>query len=510
MNSIAEAMYGLALDGNCTFVNNSFLRMLGYKSSDELIGKHLHTLIHHSLADGSPVPTKDCRIHKAFVEGKGVHAADEVFWRADGTSFPVEYLSYPIVQDNETIGAVVTFRDISKELEIEQERLTLEKQLEQARKMEAIGTLAGGIAHDFNNILTPIFGYLELASMKIPEDSDLANDLEEVQIAADRAREIVKQILSFSRRDTDNLSAIQVQIIVKEALKLLRASIPATIEIRQDIDQQCGSVMANPAQIHQIVMNICTNAYYAMRETGGILGVSLAPLEISQHDFIKNINLKPGPYLRLEISDTGHGMDQATRERIFEPYYTTKDKDEGTGMGLSIVHGLVNGMGGHVTVYSEPGKGTTFHIYLPVIESTIFSGKKITPKIALPTGTERIMLVDDEEQVLKVEMAMLKELGYEVKAFSSSLKALEHFSEHSDIFDLVITDMTMPKMTGDKLAQGIKEVRPDIPVILCTGFSELVDEETAKALGISAYVTKPIIGQTFSRTVRNALDEVKS
>jgi len=509
LNSMAEAMYGLDLDGNCTFVNNSFLRMMGYKRSDELIGKHMHTLIHHSCVDGSPLPTKDCTIHKAFVEGKGVHAADEFFWRADGTSFPVEYLSYPIVQDNETIGAVVTFRDISKELVIEKERLTLERQLEQARKMEAIGLLAGGIAHDFNNILTPIFGYLELASIKIPEDSELANNLEEVQKAAYRAKDLVKQILSFSRQDTDNKSAIQVQIIVKEALKLLRASIPTTIEIRQNINSQCGAVMANPAQIHQIVMNICTNAYYAMRETGGILGVYLAPLEISQQDFINNINLKPGPYLQLEISDTGHGMDQAIRERIFEPYFTTKDKDEGTGMGLSIVHGLVSGMGGHITVYSEPGRGTTFHVYLPVIESSVFSGKKNTPKTVLPTGTERIMLVDDEEQVLKVEMAMLKELGYEVKAFSSSLEALEHFSDQPDVFDMVITDMTMPKMTGDKLAREIKAIRSDIPVILCTGFSELVDEKTAKDMGISAYITKPIIGQTFAGTVRNVLDEIE-
>jgi CheY-like chemotaxis protein len=255
-------------------------------------------------------------------------------------------------------------------------------------------------------------------------------------------------------------------------------------------------------------MNLCTNAYHAMRETGGVLGVSLLPLEISTNDIIKNnknINLKPGSYLRLEASDTGCGMDKATMKKIFEPYFTTKEKGEGTGLGLSVVHGVVKSIGGHITVYSEPGEGCTFHIYLPVIESSI-SRMDTLYGSPIPTGTEKIMLVDDEQTVREMTKAMLTGLGYQVKIFSNPFEALELFTAQPDIFDLVITDMTMPKMTGDKLAQAIMKIRPEMPVILCTGFSDLINEESAKALGIREYVTKPITRQSFARTVRSILD----
>jgi signal transduction histidine kinase len=246
-----------------------------------------------------------------------------------------------MVKDNEIVGVVVSFIDISDRRKEKEEKERLNTQLQQAQKMESIGTLAGGIAHDFNNILSPIYGYTELAKSKAIQNPELSRDLDEILRAAERARELVKQILQFSRRDSDNLSPIEVHVVVKEALKLLRASIPTTIEIRQSIDPLSGLVLANPIKIHQILMNLCTNAYHAMRETGGVLGVSLIPLEISVRDLNQNLGLKPGQYLRLEVSDTGHGMDQATQERIFEPYFTTKAKGEGTGMGLSVIHILL-------------------------------------------------------------------------------------------------------------------------------------------------------------------------
>ncbi|MFC1524691.1 ATP-binding protein, partial [Thermodesulfobacteriota bacterium] len=333
-------------------------------------------------------------------------------------------------------------------------------------------------------------------------------DLMEIRKAAERAKEMVKQILTFSRRDSENISPIQVHVVVKEALKLLRASIPTTIEIRQSIDPDCGSVLANPTQVHQVLMNLCTNAYHAMRDTGGILGVALTPVEITARDFIKNINMTPGAYLLLEVSDTGRGMDKATKEKIFEPYFTTKEKGEGTGLGLSVVHGVINGIGGHITVYSESGQGTTFHIYLPVIESSVSQMENLFES-PIPGGTERVMLIDDEETIRNVGQEMLTGLGYDVQVFSSGMEAWDSFSAQPDQFDLVITDMTMPKMTGDKLARKIMTSRPDLPIILCTGFSDLINEESAKALGIKAYVTKPVIMQSFGRTVRNVLDGVK-
>jgi len=423
----------------------------------------------------------------------------------DGSTLPMEVrVGLLEMGDQKVIMALA--RDISERLAAEEEKHKLEHQLQQAQKMESIGTMAAGIAHDFNNILSPIYGYVELALMKLQGQPEIVEYLTEAHNAASRAKDLVKQILTFSRQDTEKLAPIEVHVIIKEALKLLRSTIPTTIEIKQHIEANCGYVLANPTQIHQILMNLCTNAYHAMRETGGTLGVSLKPIELSPDDASRNIHLKPGPYLLLEVSDTGHGMDQETLAKIFEPYFTTKGLGEGTGMGLSVVHGIIKSHGGDITVYSEPGQGSSFHVYLPVIERAASEPLATASSNLPPGGTERILLVDDEESVAKVEKSMLESLGYRVQAFTSPQEALQHLRENEHRYDLVITDMTMPKMTGDKLAREILAAWPDMPVILCTGFSELINRESAMEIGIRQFVTKPIVLMSFARSLREVLD----
>ncbi len=424
--------------------------------------------------------------------------------RKDGVTYPVEVRVGMVELGGEKL-VIALAREITELLEAEKERQQMEGRLRQSQKMESIGTLAGGIAHDFNNILTPIFGYLELAMMESQADPKTMNHLQEVYKAAGRAKELVKQILTFSRRDSEQPSPVMAQIIIKEAMKLLRASIPTTIEIRQNIDPNCAPVLANPTQIHQILMNLCTNAYHAMRETGGILGVSLAPQEISTQDYLKTLNLKPGHYLCLEVSDTGSGMDKETLDRALEPYFTTKAKGDGTGMGLAMVHGIVKSYGGSINLYSEPGKGTTIRIYLPT-SALPSSQQPQLFQMAVPIGSERVLLVDDEPAVREVEKAMLESLGYQVSACVGPLEALTAFAATPDQFDLLVTDMTMPQMTGDRLAVKILEIRPDLPIIVCTGFSELINRDSAQALGIRDFVSKPLVRQDFARTIRAVLD----
>jgi signal transduction histidine kinase/CheY-like chemotaxis protein len=392
-----------------------------------------------------------------------------------------------------------------KHKQAEEQEKKLETQLRQAQKMEAIGTLAGGIAHDFNNILSAVIGYTELALINIPKESSLQNHLQQVLKAGSRAKDLVKQILTFSRQAEQEVGPFQIKLIAKEALKLLRASLPTTIEIRQDI-QSDSTVLADPTQIHQVLMNLCTNAGYAMQETGGTLEVSLTNVELDSHFTGRHSDMAPGPHLRLTVSDTGHGMTPDVLERIFDPFFTTKGPGEGTGMGLSVVHGIVKSFGGTITVYSEPGKGSTFHVYLPIAEDLKDEGETevIEP---LPTGNERILLIDDEQPLVDIGKQMLERLGYEVITRTSSIEALELFRAQPDRFDLVITDMTMPNMTGDKLAMEIMKIRPDVPVILCTGFSPAITEEEANAWGIQALLEKPLLRHDLAKTIRQVLDE---
>ncbi len=381
-----------------------------------------------------------------------------------------------------------------------------ERQLQQVLKIQAIGTLAGGIAHDFNNILFPIVGYTELTMDEVSDDSVAHKNLEEILKAAHRAKNLVQQILTFSRQSDQERKPIKVQNIITETLRLLRASIPASIEIIHKIQDDCGHIMGDPTQIHQVIMNLCTNAYQAMQDKGGKLEVILTEIDVGYEEMIDKVGMQPGKHLRLLVKDEGCGMEASVLDRIFEPYYTTKEQGKGTGLGLSVIHGIVKNHRGDITVKSTPGKGTIFQVYLPLIED-------VDPDVEFEStdgaikGEERILLVDDEEQIVAMEQQMLENLGYRVTARTDSAEALKVFAEHPQNFDLVITDMTMPHMTGDQLAQKMLDIEPNIPVILCTGFNQGITEEKALAMGIQKFVMKPVVKKELATTIRTVLDQ---
>jgi PAS domain S-box-containing protein len=387
----------------------------------------------------------------------------------------------------------------------EQEKADLETQIRTTQKMEAIGTLAGGIAHDFNNILVPIIAYTDMVMATEVAGSANWQNLQEVYRAATRAKELVKQILTFSREREHELSPVQVVPVVKESLKLLKASLPSTIEISQRLEAEGVTILADPTQIHQIVMNLCTNAYHAMREQGGLMEVTLSEVEIGPGDS-PDYRLPSGPYLVLTVSDTGPGMDPATMERIFDPYFTTRKHGEGTGLGLAVVLGIVKKSGGDIRVYSEPGQGASFQVYFPVLGKAD-AGLAAILSTPLATGDERILLVDDELPIVDSLRKMLEFHGYHVTTKTSSVEALEIFRLAPRDFDLVITDQTMPYLTGDQLALGMKKIRPEIPVILCTGFSAMIDDIQARALGIDAFLMKPVLRKELVETIRKVLDK---
>jgi len=393
--------------------------------------------------------------------------------------------------------------DISNLKRMEKEKEKLEARLQQVQRMESIGTLAGGVAHEFNNILAIIIPNTELAIDDVPDRSLAKECLDEIRSASLRASNVVQQMLSFAHKDLTERQPVKLAPIIKDCLRLVQTSIPGTIEISQDLSCEFDTVLADPTRISQVIMNLCPNAAQAMSEHGGVLKVTLKNVEVENQD--EELDVKPGRYVKLTVSDTGHGIQPEIIDRIFDPYFTTKEVGKGTGMGLSVVHGIVKNCRGTITVHSEPGKGSVFEVLLPVIEAE--TKQKVKEPEALPTGSERILFVDDEQSLVKVVRRILERLGYEVETKTNPDEALDLFRSGPDRFDLVITDMTMPQMTGKRLVKEILNIRADMPIILCTGFHEKISEENAGELGIKALVFKPFAARDFSITVRNVLDE---
>jgi two-component system, cell cycle sensor histidine kinase and response regulator CckA len=493
-----EALFATLIDG-ITVQDTDFKVLYQNKAHIDKQGVHTGEYCYQAYQHRETI-CDGCLLAQSFIDG-AVHRRETTAPGENGL-IHLEVTSSPMKDaDGNIIAGIESARDITP-----QKRM--EAQLRQAQKMEAIGTLAGGIAHDFNNILSPILGYSELALTRLSPRDPLTTDLQQITQAAGRAKELVQQILAFSRQAPQEKKPLQPHIVVQETLKLLRSSLPTTIEIRADISTECGTILADPTQIHQIIMNLCTNAYHAMRETGGVLGVSLTKITIRDDDRIPNPELVPGDYVLLEISDSGCGIEQRMIPHIFDPYFTTKTKEEGTGLGLSVVHGIVKSYQGHITVYSEPGLGTNFHIYLPRIEDAPFLTEAVHSE-TIPTGTEHLLVVDDEEIIATMLQLILQSLGYRITLSCNSLTALALIDQNPMEYDLLITDMTMPHLTGFELAQKARVIRADLPVILCTGFSELINKEQAQALGIQAYLMKPVSVQDLGIAVRKVLDRKK-
>ncbi|WP_306548847.1 PAS domain S-box protein [Desulfobulbus sp.] len=422
--------------------------------------------------------------------------------RKDGTVFPLNVRGSTIPYKGRLVR-VTEFRDITERRRAEEERKNLQRQLVQSQKMEAIGALAGGIAHDFNNILGAVLGYTELAKRALPQQSLAGKSLDKVLEACDRAASLVRQILAFSRQTDSERVPLRPGQIVKEAVKLLRPTLPSTIVIKHTIDSS-RLILADPTHIHQIVVNLCTNAFHAMEHTGGKLDVTLTDRELGRDDLGQQWAMEPRKFVMLAVGDTGPGIPAEIKARIFDPYFTTKEIGKGTGMGLAIIHGIVSSYGGFIDCTSELGKGTLFEVYFPAVEQALDA--PLQPAEMIPMGKERILYVDDEVMLAEMNKEILEQLGYQVEIHTSSQEALAAFQNTPDQFDVVVTDQTMPGMTGIDLARRMLQIRPHIPIILCTGHSTLITQEQVKALGVREFALKPLTRKELATLVRKALD----
>ncbi|MGD9016506.1 MAG: ATP-binding protein, partial [Desulfobacterales bacterium] len=484
-------------DGKYLVVNRAFSEPLAL-SSEDIIGRK-----DPLLPSAPPIDTDIVTDQEVMAESRPFQF-ETCEGAPDGSTRYFDAIKVPL-KDHQglSMGLVYISRDITYRKRADEEKKQLGKLLRQAQKMEAVGTLAGGIAHDFNNILSAVLGYTEMVIEDTPIDSFIRQNMEQVLQAGFRAKELVQQILTFSRQREQELRPIQPSQLIKEAMRLLRASFPATITITQEINAE-SSILSDATQFHQVLMNLATNAAHAMREKGGTLTIGLADIDIDDQMRHQIPEISPGPYLRMSVADNGVGIPPAILERIYDPFFTTKPQGVGTGMGLSVVHGIVKSHRGVIEAASTPGQGTEFRVYFPRVEDDEVVNAPRAESI--PGGSEHILFVDDEDILVEMSSHLLKRLGYEVTACNNSMDALARFQEAPERFALVITDMTMPKMTGKELATRMLALRPNLPVIMCTGFSEQISEEKAKQIGIRAFIMKPVVVNHLAKTIRRVLD----
>jgi PAS domain S-box-containing protein len=497
LNAAAHSMFITDRDGTIAWINPAFTVLTGY-SADEAIGRNPRDLI----KSGAHNEAFYAAIWATILAGNVWHG-ELANRRKDGTRYDEDQTITP-VKDGQ--GRITHFISIQRDLT---EQRQLETRLLQSQKMEAIGTLAGGIAHDFNNILGAILGFAELATANAAGNETILKDLRHVMEAGQRATDLVRQILTFSRREEPARQQIHLDSIVREVLKLLRASLPASIEFRSTLDPATPAVLADPTQVHQIIMNLGTNAWHAMKDRPGVLEVTLGPVDAAAPFVKAHVGARQGRYALLSIRDTGHGMDEAMQERIFDPFFTTKAPGEGTGLGLATVHGIMKSHGGEISVDSRPDEGTTFHLYFPALEGEV-SNADVGPTLVPRGHGQRILFVDDEAGLVAWGARALESLGYSVTGKQDVVEALAAVTDHPEAFDLVVTDLTMPAMTGIDFAQCIWAIRRDLPVILTTGFSATLTVEAVRRLGLGALVLKPTSIKTLGEVVQRVLQAVHS
>ena len=499
VESSCDHIFMLSTDGHYMASNNR-VGQLNLETEEELIGKSIYDVYEKDDADTyiqylqQVIATKEPVgfEHRITVDNTTRHHIDRL---------------YPIMKNDRIWAVGGICHDITELKAAEAKKKELEKQLFHARKLESLGNLAGGIAHDFNNILASIIGFAEIAMEDAEQGITNTENLSEILTAGHRAKSLVKQILAFARQSDEKVKPIRADLIVKEVIKLLRSTTPSNIEIKERVESK-ASVLGNPTQLHQVMMNLCTNAVHAMEDTGGTMEIRLKETAVETSDGKRTAGLIGGNYLKIEVSDTGSGIAPEILDSIFEPYYTTKPAGEGTGMGLSVVQGIAESYGGAVSVESELDRGSRFVLHFPVTEEETESRDR--EKQTVPKGSERILFVDDETAIVKVASQVLEKFGYRVTTRKDGQKALETFLAAPDEFDLVITDMTMPAMTGDELARQVLAIRPDVPVILCTGFSNKISEESAHRIGIKTVLSKPIDMADLGKIIREVLDEAKT
>ncbi len=483
MASLKDAAYICSPAFRIEYMNPAMKKRIGRDATGEFCYKAIY-----KRDDKCPWCIFDKVEKKEFIDYEVADPKDNRYFSVSNS---------PVAHSDGTVSKLTLFHDIT-------EIKAIEENLRQARKIESVGTLTGGIAHDFNNILSIILGNTELALGDIPKWSQAHMNLKEIRTASLRARDIIRRLLSFSRKTGKTLRPVNIAQLVQDALKFLRSTIPTTIAIHQDIQADEAAAMADPVQLNQVMMNLCINASQAMEKTGGKLMVRVEKVMLDKDAVRKHHDLNQGPYVRITVSDTGPGIDDNIIERVFDPYFTTREVGKGSGMGLAVVHGIVNNHGGSVSINGRPGSGAVFNVLLPLAD------EKPKPETRtaddLPTGSETLLFVDDETAIVEMTGRILERLGYRVETRTDPTKALNLFATKPDGFDLVITDMTMPGMTGAQLAEKLKDIRPDVPVVICTGHSSLINEKKAKKMGIDAFVMKPITQTEIAKTIRKVLD----